>query len=529
MEEMQMKSHTHDIEGHRCRNRGQVFAIAVLVAGVASVPARGVLAEPTGVPTPTVSLPPEGQHGFPFQSEVIDFASYGYVEEEVFLEGTARSYEPVAPLDGITDGRWDATPTGPTADYKTRLLIRRPTNPSKFNGIVLVDWMNVSSGYDSDGFGGLSDELLRGYAYVGVSAQKVGVDFLVNTWETGEGARYASLAHPGDSWSYDIYSQAAQAILDPAPGDPAPLGNLTSRIKTLFTIGGSQSGFRLITYVNAVHPDADLYGGFMILLTFDSGSPLSQAPLPLVPVPSGANLRYRTDSDTPILHINTETEFVASARGLHAQPDGDRFRLWEIAGAAHATRPGIEASTAKRIKNDLPVGVPPCTLAGGPNINDMDVTHVVKAGLFALARWSRLGHAPRGAPRAELVVPADPTQPSTIVRDPTTGIAKGGIRVPDVEVPIRTLWGVRPAGDPVAGFCFLFGTVDPWNSDADPYDGGVFDLTPTPEPSLSVLYGTEFRYVAAVAASAIRNALLGYLRPYDAIEIIERARTVDIP
>ena len=507
--------------------------VGALVAGVAAVLAgQLLLAEPVGasaVPTPMVSPAPTGTHGFPFLSEVIDLPSFGYVEEEVFIEGTARSYVPVAPLAGITDGRWDATPTGPTASYKTRLLIRRPTNPAKFNGIVLVDWMNVTAGSDSDIFGGLSSELLRGYAYVGVSAQAVGVNFLRTTWETGPDARYASLVHPGDSYSYDIFSQAAQAIVDPSAGGPAPLANLTNRVKVLVAHGASQSGSRLITYINAVHPDADLFDGFLPLLT-NSGSALSQAPLPPAPVPTGASSKIRTDSGTPVLHVNTETEFTAGARGIHSQPDGARFHLWEIAGAAHATRPGVEGSNAKRQKSGLPIGLPPC---GVPSldINDMDVSVVVKAGLRAESQWARTGHAPASAPRAELSIPADPTLPATIVRDPATGIATGGIRVPDVEVPIRTLRGVRPPADlAISPACFLFGAVDPWNGDSDAYDGDpAIDLSPTPEPNLTALYRTKGRYVTAVAISAIRLLFQGYLLPSDAVDIVKRATTVDIP
>ena len=508
------------------------IALGALVATVGL--GGGLLAEPVGaatpVPTPTVSAPPVGQHGFPFLSEVIDLASYGYVEEEVFIEGTARSYVPVAPLAGITDGRWDATPTGPTAPYKTRLLIRRPTNPAKFNGAVLVDWMNVSAGNDSDVFGGLSSEILNeGYAYVGVSAQAVGVNYLVNTWETGPGARYASLVHPGDSYSYDIFSQAAQALVAPSASGPAPLGNLTSHVRVLVAHGASQSGSRLITYINAVQPDADVFDAFLPLLS-NNGSALSQAPLTPVSVPSGASWQYRTDSVVPVLHVNSETEFTASARGIHSKPDSNRFHLWEIAGSAHATRPGVEGSNAKRLKSGLPIGLPPC---GVPSldINDMDVAVVIKAGLHAVTRWARVGWVPAVAPRAELSIPADPTLPAAIVRDPATGIAQGGIRVPDVEVPIRTLWGVRPPADlGISPACFLFGAVDPWNGDADAYDGNpAVDPSPTPEPSLAALYKKRARYVAAVTFSTIRVVFEGYVRPRDAIGIIQKATTVEIP
>jgi len=260
----------------------------------------------------------------------------------------------------------------------------------------------------------------------------------------------------------------------------------------------------------------------LILLT-NNGSALSQTPLPAAPVPTGANSKIRTDSDTPVLHINTETEFTGGARGIHSQPDGDRFHLWEIAGAAHATKPGVEGTNAKRAKSGLPVGLPPC---GSPGINDMDVAVVVKAGLHALWQWAETGQAPTSADRAELSIPE--TGAATIVRDPATGIAKGGIRVPDVDVPIRTLWGVLPPGG--APFCFLFGAVDPWNGDTDVHDGDPsLDLSPTPEPSLSVLYEKESKYVKAVKDSADGLVDQGFLRPFDAQAIIDRAKTVDIP
>ena len=502
------------------------LALIGFAAGIAvSLAPQAVLAQ---IPTPTVSLPPVGTHGFPFNSEVIDFADYGFVEEEVFIEGVATSYVPVnAPLSDITDGRWNATRIGPTAAYKTRLLIRRPSKPNKFNGVVFVDWLNVSSGYDSDVFGGLSSELMReGYAYVGVSAQAVGVNFLRNTWETGEGARYASLAHPGDSFSYDIFSQAARAILEPKPGDPAPLGKLTNRITSLMAHGASQSGARLFTYVNAVQPTANVYNGFLILVT-NGGSVLSQAPLPVVPVPTGARALIRADSETPVLYINTETEFVNGARGIHSQPDNARLRLWEITGGAHATRPGVEASLGKYAKSGLPSGVPDC---GPLPINDMDVSVAVKGGVHALRRWLRGGSPPISAPRAELVIPADPTAEATIVRDPYTGIANGGLRYPDIDVPIRTLRGVRPpAGLGANPACFLFGATDPWNRDGNPYDGDpAFDLTATPEPNPSELHGKRSRYVSAVRRSAAALVDAGYMRPYDAKNLVERAKGVDL-
>ena len=51
-------------------------------------------------------------------------------------------------------------------------------NPAErdFSGTVLVEWQNVTAGYDLDALEPTS--LREGYAWVGVSAQRVGVDQL---------------------------------------------------------------------------------------------------------------------------------------------------------------------------------------------------------------------------------------------------------------------------------------------------------------------------------------------------------------
>jgi hypothetical protein len=95
------------------------------------------------------------------------------------------------------------------------------------------------------------NELVReGFAWVGVSAQKVGVDALKGTDpQRGDAVRYAGLSHPGDSFSYDIFSQGGQAIRDHAD---VILGGLEPR--HVVAVGESQSAGRLVTYIDAVHP-----------------------------------------------------------------------------------------------------------------------------------------------------------------------------------------------------------------------------------------------------------------------------------
>ena len=58
------------------------------------------------------------------------------------------------------------------ARYRTRILVVRPGDPARFNGTVLLNWQNVSAGIEG---GAPAGRDLRGYAWVGVSAQEVGL------------------------------------------------------------------------------------------------------------------------------------------------------------------------------------------------------------------------------------------------------------------------------------------------------------------------------------------------------------------
>ena len=121
--------------------------------------------------------------------------------------GRRTLIEPKTPL--TNDGKWTVSPADP-ADYKTRIVVNRPKDPKKFNGTVVVEWLNVSGGVDAAPDWVMQHtELVRdGFAWVGVSAQKGGVE----ATKSADPARYASLVDPGDSYSYDIYSQAGKAV-----------------------------------------------------------------------------------------------------------------------------------------------------------------------------------------------------------------------------------------------------------------------------------------------------------------------------
>ena len=199
--------------------------------------------------------------------------SVGYVAEEFFVSGTASSYGPEAELG--PDGQWRVTPLG-TADFTTRIVALTPKDRSQFNGTVLVEWLNVSGGIDAPAVWMMAHrEIVRaGYAFVAVSAQKVGVEGGASllgidmSLKSQDPTRYASLNHPGDAFAFDIFSQVG-GLLESGAG---VLGEL--RPQHVVALGESQSAMFLTTYINAVDPLARVYDGFLVHSRFGPAAPL---------------------------------------------------------------------------------------------------------------------------------------------------------------------------------------------------------------------------------------------------------------
>lgn len=433
----------------------------------------------------------------------------GYVEQEFFLEGTARAYTKRG--EWTSDGAWDVSP-GQTAPFKIRILARYPKQSNRFNGVVFVEWLNVSGQSEGDpNFTVLQDELLRdGYGYVGVGAQAAGITG-ANGLKRANPERYASITHPGDSYSYDIYSQAGGIIKSPN----GPLGALTGRIRYLLADGESQSANRMVTYVNAVHPVAQVYDGFFIHSRVgSSGTPLEQASNTQGIAISGTPpTRIRTDLKVPVFIVQTEGDIPTFVTAR--QPDTARIRTWELAGTAHAdryllTNGGSRPMAMNCDDKDLKLNVP---------VNDGPMTYPMRAALRHMRRWLAGGAPPPSA--SPLLMDG-----STIRRHPMTGIALGGVRTPQVDVPTRTLHGIRaPAGG--GQFCFLFGRTDEWNGDTDPWDGGPADPSPTPEPVLSRLYATKADYMAKLESAIDAGVKAGFLLKEDVASI--RADGTHVP
>ncbi|MDP4917460.1 MAG: alpha/beta hydrolase domain-containing protein, partial [Haliea sp.] len=112
------------------------------------------------------------------------------------------------------------------ANYRTRVVIYRPINDAEFSGTVLLEWLNVTAGFDTGpSYGSGHVEMLRqGHVWVGVSAQRVGIEGSSTPvaplhLKAINPARYGSLEHPGDSYSYDMFTQAARDLRSPGEVD----------------------------------------------------------------------------------------------------------------------------------------------------------------------------------------------------------------------------------------------------------------------------------------------------------------------
>jgi Alpha/beta hydrolase domain len=415
---------------------------------------------------------PAGESGLLSARPGPDLAEHGYVEREYVARGIADSYAGHQP-----------------APYATRVVVRRPLAPGSFSGTVVVEWLNVSSGSDAaPDWTYLSDEIVRrGHAWVGVSAQHVGVeggDALVGvagvppTGIKGR-ARYAALSHPGDAYCYSIYGSIAAGL------DEGPLADLVVDVR--LAVGESQSAYALTTLVNVVHQQLPVFGGFLVHSRGRGAMPLGEPGRPADPRdarPYASPVSIREDLDVPVIMVQTETDLVGALDYLPArQDDSELVRLWEVAGTAHADRFQIGEFEE---------------LLGCPHpVNRGQQAYVVRAALHWLDGWARGGDPAPSAPRLEVAG-------RQFVLD-DSGNTRGGVRTPVVDAPVERL---RGDSDPEASYvCQLFGSTLPMESDA-----------------IRARYADRGAYLAAYERATDTAIAAGFVLPEDRDEVLAEAR-----
>ena len=424
----------------------------------------------------------------------------GGVEEEWFFEGAASGFRLVGgATEYRTDGRW-AAEFSSQAHFRTRLLVVRPSDPARFNGTAIVNWNNVSAGESFEPPRSAARRVEDGFVLVGVSAQRIGVEgagggggtgFQMPALKTDDPERYGSLEHPGDDYSFDIFTQAARLLGPDRPGEPDPLPGF--EVRHVIATGGSQSGARLMTYVNGVQPLTSVFDAFLLTVSPNAPCALNaESALESLPRMNGPNpfalldfhtYLLRDDLTAPVIVVNSEAE--AADCYPNAQPDSDYVRVWEIAGAGHAGMLSAEEFAERG------------AIAGIPH-SDVCFAPATRGAVHALHRWVNGGAAPPKQPRIRRR-----TDEATYARD-ENGNALGGVRWPDLEAPLGTHRGEPEPG----GFPFSLGLS-----------------TPFPEEKVRSLYPDHAAWFAKYKVAVDHLVENEVILPDDAADMLARAES----
>jgi Alpha/beta hydrolase domain len=430
--------------------------------------------------------------GAPFLGFTFDLAPLGYEQAEYTLSGVASAY--IRTVDG-------GVSVGDEVNYTTRLLVYRPTDSDVFNGTVWVEWLNVSGGFDMpfDWMAAHTEFMRSGAAWVGVSAQTMGVyggDGLAGMSSAGlvgtDPDRYGALSHPGDRYSYDMFSQAGRAVRARAG---TALEDLS--VKRILAIGCSQAAHRLTTYANDVDPLAQVFDGIFVHARGGFSAPLEVDSEPLSAIPESP-VRFRADRRVPVLCVQAETDVCFGGYAAR-QDDDEMFVLWEIAGTSHADAyysAVAEIDTGTQSIAELAAAWRPATDFLGVTldkpINAGPQHYVMNAAVSHLDAWVRDGIRPPHAARLEMI-------DGTFVTD-DHGIVRGGIRTPHVDAPTAVLSGLGNGGGDALGF--ITGTTTPFNA-----------------VQLAALYLSRADYLARFGAATDAAVTAGFVLAADADEI----------
>jgi hypothetical protein len=314
------------------------------------------------------------------------YAKYNYEAKEYFVSGTAANGQP----------------------YKTRIVIRKPKENSKFNGMILAESMHPSGNPWV-------------FHFVQVYAMTQGVIGLEMLTSASPGlvanneARYKELNIP-NAVANDIIAQVGALIKSNHKDNP--LNGLA--VRKMILTGSSASAGVAQQYLTNAHMAMRLsdmkpiYDGFM---------------------PTSANGQIPV-LDVPTLLVPTMRE-TFQGRGT-AQPDNENLRVYEFAGMAH-----IDSRVAGAYYPD------PCKYS----ISRYPMGAMMSVGLDKLFTWVDKGIAPPHADR--FYVDFNPDNKPELDRKngdllavDEFGNVRGGIRNTYVDVPTKSFHVPNEGADP---------------------------------------------------------------------------------
>lgn len=403
-------------------------------------------AEVPRMPT-AIAVPPSGQ--LPLSSaqrpgtEYSDLNKYGYREEEFYLQGIAPA------ITAAGENRFDVP-------YTTRILVRKPADPARFNGTVIIE---PFSWFGERGAGWIltRDYLLRrGYAYVGYTLNtnqpRVDPKFMADTpaAEAEQIAQYGRIVNFDFMRRYDYARYAPLGTYyDPehfsrgtAP-DPFPpqsqgiAAQLALLLKTPAT-QGPLAGFDVQRiYVNSWAVTAQVWMDYL-----DQGRHQQwRMPddTPLIDAYMTGRMAYgevggevmrlprQMPEGVPFVTVYSQSELmhdVFEGIALPADTDSPQLRYYEVTGMPHLRLADLGTDHTERLAADIGKGNDPrCQ-----TLYDEPAELVVSALLDRMDRWVREGTPMPKAPRVV-------RDGKAAARAPATGNLQGGVRPPWVQVP----------------------------------------------------------------------------------------------
>ena len=499
------------------------LSVPGIPAHASAVAARA--AGPGSTPIPMASGPlTSTATSYPFgaadhQAVPENLAKVGYLEKEYLVSGHSNVY------------RWPAS--GPAtiqtagAPYTTRVLVRMPAVGAKFSGNVVVEMLNPSNLFDLNiGWAVAHTEMIKnGDAWVGITAKPIAI----NALKTFDPARYASLsfANPlpltdpancttvaSDSQRstengliWDIYTQVGAWLKSSTVTNPLTYGHTATRVQHAYGFGYSQTGGYLVDYINAIHPlvvksdGKPVYDAYIVAVAggaFAGAYPINQCE----PAPPATDARRQfSNVGVPIMRMMSTSDYLLGIGSRRADSDvfADRYRHYEMAGAAHATPDELIYSAAPADIIKAGRAVPPASCDQGPR-SRFPSSIFFDAALRNLDQWVRSGIAPPHA------------QPITVTNGAPVldrfGNVQGGLRSPFLDVPTSTWFGSSTG----ASFCFIAGHE-----------------VPLSQSVLDSLYKSHGDYVAKVAKDTLSLVDQRFLTAKDGVRLVREAAASDIP
>lgn len=450
-------------------------------------------------------VPPSGQ--LPLSSasrpgtEYVDLEQRGYEEEEYYLSGVAPAI--------TADGKIAAN-----APYVTRFLIRKPKDPARFNGTVIIEpfsWF----GERAAGWILTRDYLTRrGYAFVGytlnINAPPRDPKFPPDASGNSQDARqyggivnfdfmrrfdYARYAPLGSYYDEHRFRRggAPDPFVPQAQGISAGLALL---LKSNLP-DGPAVGLRIErVYVNTWAVNAQIWMDYLDQgrhqqWRMPDGRPLIDAYMTgrlAYGEVAGPSLRVprHMPQDAPFVTVFSQSETLHdAAEGIALPPDTDRPRLryYEVMGTPHLRKADLGTGEVEPMPNQ----------GGKPNdprcqqIYDEPSEMPFSALLDGLDRWVRLGLP---MPREQRVT----RRGKGVARDSRTGNIIGGVQPPWIMAPAAEYW-----------------------TDYETGCGVVYDTkVPYSAARLRALYGDYDTYLRRYEQAKRQSVAQGYLLPEDA-------------